>query len=129
MAFENSFEFIQSFIAEEDMSAYQYCFVALSTTEGYVRLLNSGTDPAYGILQNAPAIGEAASVQKGGGQSKVAAGATLATIGAYIAPEYVDAADNGKAVASTYDAQTVAGILLQAGVEDELLTITLLNNR
>ena len=55
-----------SFIANEDLSAYQYHFVesAGSANEGYVVLADSGsaTYSPIGVLQNAPESGEEATV-------------------------------------------------------------------
>lgn len=52
-------------VAGEDLSSSQYCVVKLGSTEGEVELCGASDDP-YGVLQNAPAEGEPASVAIGG---------------------------------------------------------------
>jgi len=114
------------FLAEEDLSSYQWCFVCLSTTNGNVRLLNNGTEPAIGILQNAPTAGQVADVMIEG-ISKVKLGSAGLVNNGFIAPEYNSATDNGKAVNCAYNAQTRAGRLIEtATAEDDLATCLLI---
>lgn len=88
-----------SFVAEEDLSDYQYHFVVLSSTEDYVRLPDSTSEVSIGILQNAPEEGEAAAVRVSG-FSKNVSGEAL-TINDFVKPEYNSATDAGKAIAIT----------------------------
>ena len=109
-----------SFEAGEDLSNDQYRIVVLDGTTGKVRRPDAITDIPLGILQNAPASGEAAVVRVigCGGVSKVQLGATLG-IGAIAAMEYVSASDAGKAQAAVIT-QYPVGVLLEGGAEDEL---------
>lgn len=111
--------------ADEDLTSDQYRIVVLDATSGEVRRPNAVTDIPLGVLQNAPDDGEAAVVRPigCGGISKVQLGATL-SIGAIIAMEYVDAADAGKAQAAVAT-QYPVGVLLEGGVEDDLVTALL----
>jgi len=88
-----------SFVAEEDLSSYQYHFVVLSSTEDYVRLPDATAEVSIGILQNAPESGEAAAVRVSG-FSKANAAEAL-TINDFVKPEYVSATDAGKATTIT----------------------------
>jgi hypothetical protein len=109
-----------SFIADEDLSNDQYRVVVLDTTSGKVRRPNAATDDPLGILQNAPAADEVASVMLIG-VSRCQLGATLAA-GARVALEYVSASDAGKIKAAATGAHPF-GKLLEGGAEDELGTI------
>lgn len=61
-----------------DLTGHQYRFVKLDSN-GDVVAMAAITDIPFGVLQNAPNVGEPASVIPiGGGGSKVALGATLA---------------------------------------------------
>jgi len=114
-----------SFEADEDLSSDQYRFVVLDTTSKKVRRPNAATDIPLGVLQNAPAAGEAAAVRPVGcgGVSKVILGATL-TAGVLATLEYIGATDAGKAKAAAATAYT-AGLLLEGGAEDDLGSILL----
>jgi len=115
---------IRSFIAEEDLSSYQYHFIALSSTEDYVRLMDSTSEVACGILQNAPEAGEAASVMIEG-ISKLVAGSAL-DIGNIVASEYVSATDNGKGDYVTIDNDNKRALVLKGvSAEDSLCTVHL----
>ena len=108
-----------TYAAAESLASDQYRIVVLDATLGTVRRPNAATDIPFGILQNAPASGEAAVVRVLG-VSKVVLGATLAR-GSIIGCEYVGAADAGKAQAAVAT-QYPVGILLDGGVEDDLCT-------
>jgi len=114
-----------SFEADEDLSSDQYRIMVLDATSKKVRRPNAATDIPVGVLQNAPAAGEAASIRPVGcgGVSKVVLGATLAA-GVLAALEYISAADAGKAKAAAAAAFTV-GLLLEGGAEDDLGSILL----
>lgn len=109
-----------SFEAGEDLSNDQYRIVVLDATTEKMRRPDAATDIPFGVLQNAPASGEAAVVRPigCGGISKIQLGATLA-IGVIIAMEYVSATDAGKAQAAVAT-QYPVGVLLAGGVEDDL---------
>jgi len=112
-------------VADEDLSNDQYRYVVIDTTSGKVRRPNAATDIACGILQNAPAADEAATVRPlgCGGVSKVQLGATL-TAGAIVQAEYVSASDAGKAIAAVATGYP-AGLLITGGAEDELGSVLL----
>lgn len=102
-----------SFIAAEDLSTYQWCFVKLNTS-GQAEHIDAITDIPFGVLQNAPAAGEVASIIPiGTGASRVALGATLAP-GALIS-----SSATGLAVAAVATAYT-AGILTDGGANGEM---------
>ena len=63
-------------VAGADLSALQYTFVKLSTTDTVVTC-TAATDIPIGVLQNAPTSGQEAEVLIVGG-TKLAAGATIA---------------------------------------------------
>lgn len=113
----------EPFEAAEDLSSYQYHYVVLNTS-GKVRLPDSEDEVAIGILQNAPAIGKAANVMIIG-KSKCVANAAL-TIGTFVKPEYVGAADAGKAQdAGTWWDTARAMVVESAGAEDDLCSVIL----
>ncbi|MDF1592596.1 MAG: hypothetical protein P1P89_13860 [Desulfobacterales bacterium] len=104
--------------AAEDLSSNQFCFVVLNSS-GQVRRPDSEAEIAYGILQNAPESGQAAQVRVIG-VSKLVANAALA-IGTLVKPEYVDAADAGKADDAGTQWKAARGIIVEAaGAEDDL---------
>jgi len=113
----------ESFEAAEDLSDNQYHFVVLNTS-GKVRLLDAEDEVAIGILQNAPESGKAAEVMIIG-KSKCVANAAL-TIGTFVKPEYVDAADAGKAEDAGTWWDTARGMVVEAaGTEDDLCSVVL----
>ncbi|OPL10755.1 MAG: hypothetical protein AVO38_16315 [delta proteobacterium ML8_D] len=113
----------ETFEAAEDLSDYQYHFVVLNTS-GKVRLLDAEDEVAIGILQNAPESGEAAEVMILG-KSKCVANAALA-IGTFVKPEYVGAADAGKADdAGTWWDAARGMVVESAGAEDDLCSVWL----
>ena len=83
-----------SLVAGEDLSSFQYHFVTVDSS-GQAVLLDSATEVPIGVLQNAPASSEEASVMING-VSKVVANAALDEY-TFVVPEYVGAADCGKA--------------------------------
>jgi hypothetical protein len=110
--------------AAEDLSDYQYHFVVLNTS-GQVRLPDSEEEVAYGILQNAPESGEAAGVRIDG-ISKLVANAAL-TIGTFVRPEYVGAADAGKADDAGDNWDYARAVVVEAaGAEDDLCAVRLI---
>lgn len=74
MAFEFSNAAVKTtFVAGEDLSAKQFCFVKIDNGDGEVVAVNGATDRPIGVLQNAPTAGQAAEVTISGG-TKVACG-------------------------------------------------------
>ena len=111
--------------ADEDLREDQYKIVVVDSTSLKIRRPDAATDIPFGVLQNAPDIGEEANVAPlgCGGISKVVLGATLPA-GTIIGIEYNDAIDAGKAVAAVAT-QYPAGTLLAGGDEDQLLPVLL----
>jgi len=110
-----------SFPAAEDLSNDQYRIVVLDT--GAVRRPNATTDIPLGVLQNAPAAGEAAVVRLIG-VSKIQLGETVAE-NEWIKLEYIDAADAGKGLDADVALDLAIGRCLAGGDEDELGEILL----
>ena len=107
-----------SYEAAESLADDQYRFVVLDATSGKVRRPNAATDIPLGILQNAPASGEAAAIMVLG-ISKCQLGETVA-IGEFVKLEYNDADDAGKGLDADAENDFAAGICLAGGDEDEL---------
>src|SRR5882672_7833240 len=100
MAFENPGIGDGTRKAGADLSTHQFKFVKLNNS-GDVILCAAVTDKPYGILQNAPTSGQAASVMLlGVSKLKMAAGNTKAdrigTDGAGLGAVYVDGTDTTK---------------------------------
>jgi hypothetical protein len=110
-----------SYEAAEDLSSDQYRIVVLDT--GEVRRPNATSDIPLGVLQNAPAAGEAASVRLIG-VSKIVFGETVAE-NEWIKLEYNDAADAGKGLDADVALDLAIGRCLKGGAEDELGEILL----
>ena len=123
MAKENGI-LTESYPAAEDLSNDQYKLVVL-TAAGTVRRPDSETEVALGILQNAPAAGEAASVMEIG-VSKFHGNAALG-IGSFVMPEFVDAADAGKGKDAAGALAYARGLVIEATeAEDDLGSVLLL---
>lgn len=126
MATENKLLAV-SRVAAESLVNDQYRIV-VETSFG-VRRPNAITDVPFGVLQNAPASGEEASILPigCGGISKIEASTALA-IGDRVAIEYVSATDAGKAQAAV-DTQYSVGIItsVAADAEDDLASVILVN--
>ena len=123
MAFQSSPVLDFSFKAAEDLSSYQYHFVIINSS-GEVRLLDSGAEIPDGVLQNAPASGEEATVRILG-ISKVVANGALAA-GTFVKAEYVGATDAGKAASAAASLGLTAGRVVGAsGAEDDLVSVLL----
>jgi len=110
-----------SFPAGEDLSNDQYRIVVLDT--GAVRRPNATTDIPLGVLQNAPAAGEAAVVRLIG-VSKIQLGEAVAE-NEWIKLEYVDATDAGKGLDADVALDLAIGRCLAGGSEDDLGEILL----
>jgi len=123
MAFQSSPVLDFSYMAAEDLSSYQYHFVCIDT-DGKIALMNTVADVPVGVLQNAPAAGEEATVRHLG-ISKVVANGAL-NEGAHIKAEFVSVSDCGKAAANTTDSTVSLGRCVGAsGAEDDLCSVFL----
>ncbi|GAB62657.1 MAG: hypothetical protein DWB56_14870 [Candidatus Jettenia sp.] len=115
MALENKILDL-SYEAAEDLSNDQYRIVVLAS--GKVRRPDASTDIPLGVLQNAPAAGEAAVVRLIG-VSKIQLGETVAE-NEWVKLEYVSAADAGKGMDADGALDLAIGRCLVGGAEDEL---------
>jgi len=120
MATENHV-LIRTYPAGEDLTADQFRIVVLAS--GGVRRPDGATEVPLGVLQNAPASGEAASVMLIG-VSKIVFGETVAE-NEWIKLEYVSASDAGKALDADVALDLAIGRCLVGGAEDELGEILL----
>lgn len=56
--------FDATFIADADLTTWQYRFVTVASTAGYVKAATGGSNPGpVGILQNSPSLGQEAQVR------------------------------------------------------------------
>lgn len=111
----------ESYEAAEDLSGDQYRIVVLAS--GKVRRPDAADDIPLGMLQNAPASGEAASVMLIG-KSKIVFGETVAE-NEWIKLEYVDAADAGKGMDADAAGDLAIGRCIVGGNQDDLGEILL----
>ncbi len=111
--------------AIESLVDDQYKFVVLTSTG--VRRPDSEVEGLLGILQNCPALGEAAAVRVLG-ISKLVMNAAIA-VNAFVKAEYVDAADAGKGkTAAAALAYARALVLDPADAEDDLASVLLIGH-
>jgi hypothetical protein len=110
-----------SYPAAEDLSNDQYRIMVLDA--GTVRRPNAAGDIPLGVLQNAPASGEAAVVRLIG-VSKIQFGEAVAE-NEWIKLEYIDAADAGKGLDADVALDLAIGRCLLGGSEDDLGEILL----
>jgi len=120
MATENGI-LLEAYEAAEDLSNDQYRIVVLAS--GKVRRPDGATEVGLGVLQNAPAAGEAASVMLIG-KSKIVFGETVAE-NEWIKLEYVDAADAGKGMDADVALDLAIGRCIVGGDQDDLGEILL----
>jgi len=112
-----------SFVAAEDLSGHQYCFVH-QLTDTTVELNDASTEPPLGVLQNAPESGEVAVVRVTG-TSKLVMNDAVA-VGVFLKHEQVGASDNGKGDAADTEGDLVRGLSIMAtGAEDDVGAILL----
>jgi len=116
MAVENAGQVI-SLKAVESLADDQYRIVVLAAGPTVGRP-NASTDIPFGVLQNAPASGEAAVVMVSG-VSKIVFGETVA-IGELVKLEYNSATDAGKGLDADTANDNALGICITGGAEDEL---------
>ncbi len=103
-------------VAGADLSALQYTFVKLSTTDTVVTC-TAATDIPIGVLQNAPTSGQEAEILVVGG-TKLTAGATIA-IGNILGTTSAGAAS----VLTTSDTtKYVLGTAISGGASAEIIT-------
>lgn len=109
--------------AAEDLSLFQYHFVALNSS-GQAKLLDTANEIAHGVLQNEPTAGQAANVMILG-VSKVVANAALA-INTWVMPEFVSVADCGKAQDAGTNWAAARGFIVEtSAAEDDLASVML----
>lgn len=116
---------IVSFTAGENLAAARFRFVSLGTADGTV--VRAGANSrVLGVLQNAPLVGDAASVAVAG-VVKVVAGGSISR------GSLVRSDANGAAVAATMPSGTwsgttehVAGVALEAASTGQLVEILLM---
>ncbi len=120
MATENGI-LLESYEAAEDLTNDQYRIVCLSS--GKVQRPNATGDIGLGVLQNAPASGEAANVMLIG-KSKIVFGETVAE-NEWIKLEYVSATDAGKGLDADVALDLAIGRCIKGGAEDEIGEILL----
>ena len=110
--------------AAEDLSADRYKFVVLTSTG--VRRPDNETEAVFGILQNAPTSGQAASIMIHG-ISKLRAAAALA-VNTFVGPEYVSATDAGKGETKAAALAYARAVVVEAsGAEDDICSVLLSN--
>jgi len=108
--------------AIEDLSNDQYRFVVLTSTG--VRRPDNETEALFGILQNAPVLGEAAEIMLLG-ISKLEMNDAVA-VNAFVKAEYVSATDAGKGkTAAGALAYSRALVVEASGAEDDVATVLL----
>jgi len=113
-----------AFPAGEDLSSDQYTFVVLTST-GTVRRPDSETEVLLGILQNAPAAGEAAVVRIIG-TSKLQMNDAAAN-NVFVKAEYVSATDAGKGKTAAAALSYARGMVIQStSAEDDLAEVLLI---
>jgi hypothetical protein len=105
----------------------QYCFVH-QAADGTVDMIDSGTEIPIGILQNAPELGETATVRMDG-TSKLVMNDAVA-VGVAVKAEYVGATDNGKGDAVDTDGDPGRGICIKAsGAEDDVGAVRIIASK
>jgi hypothetical protein len=103
-------------VAGADLSALQYTFVKLSTTDTVVTC-TAATDIPIGVLQNAPTSGQEAEILVVGG-TKLTAGATIA-IGNILGTTSAGAAS---VLATSDTTKYVLGTAISGGASAEIIT-------
>ncbi len=122
MSTENAI-FRKSYVAAEDLSSYQYHFVALNSNK-QIKLLDTANEIPLGVLQDAPTSGQAGSVMLFG-ISKVVANGAL-TVPTWVKPEFVSVSDCGKAQDAGTNWMAARGIIVEASsAEDDLASVLL----
>lgn len=95
-------DFERSFTCGASSLATKQFYIVKQHTDGTAILSAAATDKHLGVLQNKPAVGQAALVRFNG-TTKVVSGGTIA-VGAWVTAD-----SNGKAVATTTDKDVVIG--------------------
>lgn len=104
-------------LAAEDLSASQFRFVAINSS-GQAALVTTAGGGALGVVQNDPAVGEAATIMLDG-VSKVVAGAAVAA-GADIASD-----TEGRAVAASTNNRILGIALEEASSAGAIIAVAL----
>jgi len=117
MAFEfSNYSVKLTRVACADLSALQYTFVKLSTTDTVVTC-SAATDIPIGVLQNAPTSGQEAEILIVGG-TKLVAGATVA-IGDLLG---VTSAAKASVVTTSDTTKYVLGSAISGGATSDVIT-------
>lgn len=95
-------DFERSFTTGSASLATKQYYIVKQHTDGTVILAAAGTDALIGVVQNKPAVGDAALVRFNG-TTKVVAGGTI-SVGAWVTSDA-----SGKAVATTTDKNVALG--------------------
>lgn len=114
MAYENVSHHCVSLVANGDLSAKQFCAVAVNSAGRAV--VADAEDQVIGIVQNNPAAGQAANVAYGG-VSKGKLGGTVA------AGARVTANASGEIIAAASAGDSVVGVALNGGASGEIISI------
>lgn len=110
--------------AAEDLSSDQYRFVVMTSSDTF-RRPDSAIEQAHGVLQNAPESGKECDVRVHG-YTKIEAGEALA-VNDHVCPEFISAADAGKAIQTTYQKNTRGIVVEAADAEGDLAGIFLMD--
>jgi hypothetical protein len=114
-----------SFKADIDLRTFQYhCLIRTATG---VALPGSGAAIPFGILQNAPNIGEEAVIAPigCGGISKAVCGAAAPAVGVIVSVEYIGASDAGKVIAAANPSYPLGLVVEPGSAEDDLCSVLL----
>lgn len=113
----------RTYQAGANLSAKQYFIVKLSGSD--VVLASAATDSLLGVLENAPADNDAASVRlrSSSGVGKVKAGGAI-TVGAALTTD-----GNGEAIVTTTDGDHIIGFAVTAGDDGDIVEYTPSNSR
>ena len=123
MAYSQGPNMVISLVAGEDLSAKQYHFVRISDAGTCINVTADSTNPV-GVLQNAPASGEAAQVLVAG-VTKLECNAAVANAGSELACNFTTSASNaetGRAQAAVVGQHIAARNLTAAGAQGDIIT-------
>ena len=111
---------IKTFVAGEDLSSYQYCFVKYSGAQGpNAAVVKAGAnEKSCGILQNAPASGEPAEVAIMGGGAMCKLGEASMSAGDLLTPTSASTAEQVDA-----DAEWCGAILEEDGTTGDVKAV------
>lgn len=121
MAYNSGNLQVESFIADVDLSSYQYYFVQAASTAGKVGLATGASGPApIGVLQNKPKAGGEAAVALYGITKVIGNGTTAITY-----RDYLTSGSNGQAVVagSALHGQALEALASGSGVAITMLLL------